>query len=233
MNETEWLSCTDPTTMLKFLHCKGSERKLRLFTVGCCRSIWHLLIDERLQRAVEVAERFADGTASTKELASARGAVRAVGGLYYESTVVRAVWSTLREAIPPAVAVASKAAAMALGRYVSTIRLGKAWAVGSVEPLAPVYTTDVAEEEVKQTALLRDIINNPFRTIALDPAWLTSIVQACAESIYVERAFARLPRLADALEDAGCDNLDILNHCRREGLHSRGCWVVDLALGKE
>jgi len=121
---------------------------------------------------------------------------------------------------------------MALGRYVSTTRSGKAWGVGSVEPLTPVYTTDVAEEEVKQTALLRDIIDNPFRTIALDPAWLTSTVQACAESIYVERAFDRLPILGDALEDAGCDNPDILNHCRREGPHIRGCWGVDLVLVK-
>jgi len=219
--------------MLKFLYGKGTERKLRLFAVACCRSIWHLLIDERLQKAVEVAERFADGMASTKELASARGAVRAVGGLYYESTVVRAVWSTLRKAIRPAVAVASKDAKMALGRYISTTRSGKAWAVGSAEPLASVYTADVAEEEMKQTVLLHDIIHNHFRPIALDPAWLTSTVQALAQSIYVDRAFNHLPVLGDALEEAGCDNPNILDHCRNKGPHVQGCWVVDLVLGKQ
>jgi hypothetical protein len=82
-------------------------------------------------------------------------------------------------------------------------------------------------------ALLRDIFANPFRPVAINPAWRTSNVTALAQSIYDERAFDRLPILADALEDAGCDNVDILNHCRQPGEHVRGCWVVDLVLGKE
>jgi len=68
---------------------------------------------------------------------------------------------------------------------------------------------------------------------ALAPAWLTSTVTSLAQSIYQERAFDRLPILADALEDSGCTNPDILNHCRQPGEHVRGCWVVDLLLGKE
>ena len=67
----------------------------------------------------------------------------------------------------------------------------------------------------------------------LDPSWLTSTVIALAEGIYSDRAFDRLPILADALEDAGCDHADILAHCRGDGPHARGCWVVDLILGKE
>ena len=63
-------------------------------------------------------------------------------------------------------------------------------------------------------------------------AWNDGTVRKIAQAIYDERAFDRLPILADALEDAGCDNADILNHCRNGGEHVRGCWVVDLLLGK-
>src|SRR5262245_19189484 len=66
----------------------------------------------------------------------------------------------------------------------------------------------------------------------IDPNWLTSTVVDLARGIYEERAFDRLPILADALQDAGCDNDDLLGHCRGPGPHARGCWVVDLVLGK-
>ncbi|MBN9521069.1 hypothetical protein J0H58_21550 [bacterium] len=79
---------------------------------------------------------------------------------------------------------------------------------------------------------MRDIFGNPFRPVALDPAWRTEAVVALAAGIYADRAFERLPVLADALEDAGCDHADVLTHCRGAGPHVRGCWVVDLFLGK-
>ena len=88
-------------------------------------------------------------------------------------------------------------------------------------------------EQGSQADLLRDIFGNPFRPVTLNPAWRTGNVTALAQSIYDDRAFDRMPILADALEDAGCDNADILNHCRQPGEHVRGCWVVDLVLGKE
>jgi hypothetical protein len=69
--------------------------------------------------------------------------------------------------------------------------------------------------------------------VTVDPTWLTSTVVSLATAIYGDRAFDRLPILADALEDAGCDNADIFNHCRQPGEHIRGCFVVDLLLGKK
>jgi hypothetical protein len=84
--------------------------------------------------------------------------------------------------------------------------------------------------------LLRDIIGNPFRLVTVHADWLTwnhRMIANLAQAIYDDRAFDRLPILADALEDAGCGDADILGHLRGPGPHVRGCWVVDLLLGKE
>ncbi|MCE9568121.1 MAG: hypothetical protein K8U57_39465 [Planctomycetes bacterium] len=76
---------------------------------------------------------------------------------------------------------------------------------------------------------MRDIFGNPFCPVAFSPDWRTSTAIAIAQGMYVSRDFSAMPILADALQDAGCDNADILDHCRDEGqVHVRGCWVVDL-----
>ena len=82
-------------------------------------------------------------------------------------------------------------------------------------------------------SIFREVFGNPFRPVTTDPSWLTETVVSLATGIYAERAFDRMPILADALEEAGCDHTDILTHCRGDGPHVRGCWVVDLLLGKE
>ena len=88
-------------------------------------------------------------------------------------------------------------------------------------------------ERMTQYAMLRDIVGVPARPISLKKRWQSETVVALANSIYAERAFDRIAILADALEEAGCDNRDMLDHCRGDGPHVRGCWVVDLVLGKE
>ena len=79
---------------------------------------------------------------------------------------------------------------------------------------------------------LEELLGNPFRPVAFDPAWRTEAVVGIARGIYNDRAFERMPILADALQDAGCEHPDILTHCREPGTLVRGCWVVDLVLGK-
>ena len=94
----------------------------------------------------------------------------------------------------------------------------------------------VPSEPPVQAALLRDIFGNPFRPVAIEHGWLTwndGTIPKIAQAIYDDRAFDRLLVLADALEEAGCTNADLLNHCREPGPHVRGCWVVDLVLGRE
>jgi hypothetical protein len=94
---------------------------------------------------------------------------------------------------------------------------------------------DVAAWEVENqsvAALLRDIFGNPFRPVTVQPSWLTGDVVTLAQGFYQERHFEAIPILADALEESGCTNPDILAHCRFGGHHVRGCWVVDMILGK-
>jgi hypothetical protein len=80
---------------------------------------------------------------------------------------------------------------------------------------------------------LRDIFGNPFRPVSFPPVWRTDTAIALARNMYESRDFSAMPILADALQDAGCDSAAILDHCRSaEQLHVRGCWVVDLVLGK-
>jgi hypothetical protein len=93
-----------------------------------------------------------------------------------------------------------------------------------------VATSDDRDAEA---ALLRDIFGNPFRPVSFSPQWRTDTALALAHQMYESRDFGAMPILADALQDAGCDNEDILSHCRGDGPHVRGCWVVDLVLGKE
>jgi hypothetical protein len=87
-------------------------------------------------------------------------------------------------------------------------------------------------ERTHQSRIILDIFANPFRPVAIDPRWLTSDVVGLARAIYEDRAFERMPILADALMDAGCEAQPIINHCRGDGVHVRGCWLLDLVLGK-
>jgi hypothetical protein len=89
-------------------------------------------------------------------------------------------------------------------------------------------------ESSLQAALVRCIFGNPFRPVPFFPEWRTDTAVSLARQMYDSRDFSAMPILADALQDAGCDSDDVLNHCRDTALtHVRGCWVVDLVLGKE
>jgi hypothetical protein len=104
------------------------------------------------------------------------------------------------------------------------------WDIAGISARGPV----ISEGPMHGPHLIRDIFGNPFRPVAFDPNWRTSTAVALATQMYESRDFAAMPILADALQDAGCDNTNILDHCRDAAVtHVRGCWVVDLVLGKE
>jgi hypothetical protein len=229
MTEREWLECTDPAPMLEFLSERVTERKQRLFGVACCKRCLHLLSDERSRIAVEVAERYADGKASEAELqyaALASSEAAGLGGYAGDDS-----WG--RNSFAAGTGSPARAAAWAATwRHAGSIELSNAAATASV----PTWGQRKQEFSV-QANLLRCIFGSLlFHPVTINPAWLTwndGTVRRIAQSIYDERAFERMPILADALTDAGCDITDILNHCRNNGPHVRGCWVVDAVLGKK
>jgi len=225
MTEAEWLTGTDPGPMLDCLGEQASDRKLRLFGCACIRSVGHLLADGPIsEKTIEFAERFADGQATRNELHGQ-------------------AWGTPGEAYAVVLWKASDAAETAAEFAAGRVRM----AVSDFTPRdaaffarQPFFENAKAvpeaaydDERSCQADLLRDIFGNRFRPAAVQPRWRTADVLGLARGIYDDRAFDRLPLLADALMDAGCDNEQVLSHCRSDGPHVCGCWVVDLVLGKE
>jgi hypothetical protein len=236
MTEPEWLSCADPTLMLKFLQGKVSDRKLRLFGCACCRGICHLLTDKRSRLAIDVAERFGDGEVSTKVLDKAllkacdafRDDNNADWCLYQGKNIAPAL-------VRPVVADEQHPLAydpIGLSEDIVDLLAYEASHAEGGDADGKGYTEGEALERKRQSGIIRDLLGNPFNPTALDPYWLTSTVLVLAAGIYCEKAFDRMPILADALEDAHCDDADILNHCRHPGPHVRGCWALDLLLGR-
>jgi hypothetical protein len=217
MNEREWNASTDPAAMLRHVRDRGllTERKARLFAAACCRRHWGLL-DEWGRRAVEAAERHADGNAR-EEWPAARGAFLAGLGRAASRGPAfhgRAAVSYLLEDARPNPA-----------GYAAAV---SAWAAhAAVSPEA---------EKAVQASILRDLFGpQPFRRVAVEAGWLAwndRTVAKLASAIYDERAFDRMPVLADALEEAGCSDDALLGHLRGPGLHWLGCFALDAILGK-
>jgi hypothetical protein len=221
MTEEEWLASDDPETIYRRINTgeKPSLRKSHLFGVACCHRVSHLIDDERLRQVLETLARHAESpeTVPPEEDEQLRQiAYRLVGP------------SAVRQQRD-----AASAARWAVLNVAQGIDGAAAWhAATAIARVHGRNQLDPAERKT-QSFLLRCIFGNPFRPVALDPSWRTSTVVALAEGIYADRAFDRLPILADALQDAGCGNESVLSHCRSGGPHARGCWVVDLLLGKK
>jgi hypothetical protein len=235
-----WLNCKDdPTTMMLVLPSEVSRRKLGLFTVACCRKVWHLTGGTFAGHTLRNLEHAVEGVGSWLfPLLNSLGALPARPNLSPRQRAVTAVWhacqmarteaflvthNVIRAAEEAQDALAAEAEAMALAEgvllSVASARYCKAW----------------QGERERQVRLFRDILGNPFASRHLDPCWLAQHggrVQSIARVIYEEGRFSDMPILADALEEAGCENAAILSHCREPGEHVRGCWVIDLLLGK-
>jgi hypothetical protein len=241
VDEAEWCNETDVNRLLSLVwqrrkasrrprlpnaiphrHC---QRKLRLFVCACCRLGWSSDLGPQERHAIGIAEAFADGLASTHQL----NALRA------EAPSWKVRWATSSQ--PLVRDAAAQVVAFWIDRRVRQ-RLG-------LPPGVVTYKGDQEKEAWKAARaregrffcdLLRDLVGNPFRPPpALCPDWLAwqgGTVAALARAIYEERSFDQFPVLADALEDAGCDNENIVTHCRGQGPHARGCWLVDLLVGK-
>ncbi len=219
------------------LRARATGRALRLFACACCRCLWARLPTDRCRAAVEAAERYADDPAAGDDLRQAQA----------DAAAAYRDWSAAWVAsLPPDCHPLDRArrsfqpdqAVVVAVRWATADDLGGElgymyaclWAAHSREGDAAVLAA------LRRYAdLLRDVFGNPFHPVAFDPAWRAwnhGTVPAIARRAYDERAFHDLPILADALEDAGCGDADLLAHCRCGGEHVRGCWAVDLLLGK-
>ena len=226
MTDAEWLAASEPDSMLSYLGQKGTERDYRRFVIACALRLLPKEPDEVMMAALAMSERQADGTAKRIEIAQARKALASTHPARHRRWPV--LFSDHIRSVPAWHALRVQNAKNALYAAESC-----AWASTRTGSSRYVSMTFPGEEYAFQAVLLRDIFGNPFRPVSFDPAWLTPTVVALAYGIYGDRAFDRMPILADALEEAGCDNVEVLLHCRGDGPHVRGCWVVDAVLGKK
>jgi hypothetical protein len=218
MDEREWLACVDPRRMLEFLWGKVSDRKLRLFACAYCTAV---RATEHLGpgSAVAVAERYADGLAGNQDLASERRG-HPFPDNYSEWVLAPSAYE---------------------GAWRPVDWLTEALHLMKIDSDALCHCPMPLDEVVERSVLfLRDVFGNPFRSVALDPCWRTPTVLALAQAAYDNRTLPagtldpdRLAVLADALEEAGCTDAEMLGHLRGPGPHVRGCWPVDLLLDKK
>jgi hypothetical protein len=233
--EREWVLWDRLSEIKELDYCMG--RCGILFAAVCCRRIWHLLPDEPSRAAILAAEKYANGladrsaveAAEQKAYAAAEATREELPDLLWKATpIFYAMW-----------AASCLTGAMSSRRPISGAayytQQAFAWHLFPAPQSRKERETTQQEEAQRQVGWLRDIFGNPFRPISIQPDWLTwngGTAVKLARMIYDECRFGDIPILADALEEAGCTDAAILDHCRQPGEHVRGCWVVDLLLGK-
>jgi hypothetical protein len=247
MTESDWLTTTTrPADMLRHVRAKASARKLQLISCGCARLVEQHL-SKRQRQLLETIERHADASGDRGEYDSAVGECRqayldadrrrryAWVASEPEDTPEHAVCTLMQ-------AVVSAPAAEALQRTIEWTRTTAQRATERANTRNVFYPW----LESKVCGLFREVIGNPFaervvvgpgweRSGGVVAGWMTRVGETArliAAGVQAEQAFDRLPILADALEDDGCTDAELLAHLRGPGPHVRGCWAVDVVLGK-
>ena len=239
MTEAEWLMCEDPLAPLAFLAARATDRKLRLFLRACCARVlegtpshrrlfrgYYAGSFQQLERALSVVEQFAEGAVGSDALARARRDAK--DSEYVPASIDYGGETGLDYEAATVVAAAAE-------RLVPEDVITACWrATASQSARTPGGEGGKRIEEARwQSRVLRDVFSNQFRSIDFSTHWRTDSALAVAWQMYELLDFSSMPILADALLDAGCDDADILDHCRTAEMHTRGCWVVDLVLGKD
>ena len=245
MTSRQWRRCKDSIEMIRALKGVASDRKGRLYLCGGCRAIWKLLYDDLSREAVEVAERVADGQAAEDELRYAVWAAEVpTFGYDFDGS-----WRRYQadETVPPSIQRLVEMGVLTsqqLGENNPQIdepvrdRLLAAAGLAEASASRSPFDHDWWHRRIPLVPwpgewLLRCVFSDPFAPfVFFSPAWISPEVAALARTIYEDRAFERMPLLGEALKEAGCRNWDMIEHCHSPHPHVRGCWVVDLALGK-
>ncbi len=218
MTEVEWMTCGDPEKMLQLLRGKASDRKLRLLAVACCRAEPERDDDGFSRSVIEAADRYADGLVTEEERSKLHSSV------YYFLDAIESDNDTERTAFFRSLICVIHDDPVYSATYVS------------------VHWRGVEVERARRAILFKSIAIHdifgllPFVPTTVDPSvltWNDRTIPRIAQGIYIDRAFDRMPILHDALLDAGCSDELLLSHCRNPESHVRGCWAVDLLLGKK
>jgi hypothetical protein len=215
MTEAEWLSTGYTDDLIDYLRETGraGPRKSRLYVCALARLLWNGLGHDTHRRLVERVEDFADGLIPFAELAAARETAAAFPERYqteYDQADI----------CPGRVAFGAAAEDAADGAW---------WARGHAAQICHHLPEVPVAGPFDPAGLVREVFGNPFRPVKFDKRWRTDTAVSLARQMYDARDFSATPILTAALQDAGCDSDDILNHCREaEATHVRGCWVVDL-----
>jgi hypothetical protein len=220
------------------------RRRRLLLIVGFCRNIWDHFTDQRSRAGVEYAEALSDDPDDLRDNWPSDLHIRAPQHAEWESPegspqqwtakVAETVWGeACTEVISDSITDLSGqllAGLWAFERGVPVLAMREMdhFAPSGETPLPPALARVLADH----CELMRCVFGNPFRPVSFSPRWRSADAVGLARGIYDDRAFDRLPILADALLDAGCDNRYVLDHCRGPGPHTRGCWVVDQVLGR-
>jgi len=233
MTDLDWDAQRDPLVLLDHLFplrgldsAEQQPRESRLFLIGCARLAWDRLPCVA-QRLVELAEDRVDGHGPgydlryparelAEELANCRGEPEDLDELERK---LRALDSRFERRI-------SQHPKFEAEEWGSLAHLVYFPFAGTT----PNYRR-IAKEHLS-LELLRDVFPNPFRPVNFLPEWLDRNVTGIARGMYASRDFSPMPLLADALQDAGCSNEHVVNHCRSPGPHIRGCWVIEGLLRK-
>lgn len=243
MTSAHWLAATDPDPLVasaRLTNLHGFERRTRLFGCACARQVWHLLPTDP-RSAVQVSERLAEGEASDTDLLAAAVALQNLPATPLQNAINAAGWASgafYWSARPPGAAQSLLFQPVEAARYAARALASEA--VGPAPQLSRVpetwhtdWTRVYDDVRAAQAGFARDIFPPPNYTPYLESEWRTSTVLSLAWQIHDSGEFFNVPILADALQDAGCDDDAVLECCRvRADVHVRGNWVVDLVLGR-
>lgn len=224
--EVEYLECPAVVCIDSFCNSQPSctERKCFLAVCAACRRRWDLFVLKESKAAVVAAEQYVDGLISLADLIDASEVASDASRRGFErGDESPTAWAAgaAAEIVP------DPRDCHGAGGYTS-------YALHNLlRAAAPEIGTALELAESRALAdIYRDVMGNPFRPVTFAPEWRTATAVALAAAMYESRDFAAMPILADALQDAGCELTEILDHCRGPGPHVRGCWVVDHILGK-
>jgi hypothetical protein len=248
MTPDEWVTEPDFVRHVRFVEDRLSARKRRLLAVAFCRAASHLHTHADVRGTITKAEQFADEQQLPLERLEPYRQMCREAAIRSNEVWTQWVgqnpdeelrWWLLRELAWAAAYAASTPVPIAdIGQRVAaalvSARTGGSGVFPTLTPDQAARGDHIrAEVNMVLRALVWDAAGDPFAPVAFDAAWRTGAVAALAGQMYESRDFSDTPILADALEDAGCDSEEILNHCRDpRQVHARGCWVLDLVLGK-